>query len=208
MVIIESLKLFSFIIIMFVSVISTQGQSVDDMRKSFKDSYDFEARKDFYNAIDVLKKLNSTEYEVNLRLGWLHYLNQQYKESEGYYQLCIDSKPNSLEAKFGYTYPAAALNEWDNVAKQYNDILSLDPNNTQAGYKLGMIYYYKPDYQTALKYFEKVTVAYPFDYGSVLMTAWSNLKLGNTSDAKNGFYKSLLIKPDDPSALEGLGLLR
>jgi len=208
MVIIESIKLFSLILIMFVSVMSSPAQSVDDMRKAFKDSYDFETKKDFYNAIDALKKLNSNEYEVNLRLGWLHYLNQQYEESMGFYQTCIDSKPNSIEAKFGYTYPAAALNEWENVAKQYNDILNIDPQNTVASYKLGMIYYYKPDYQTALKYFEKVSTLYPFDYSAAVMAGWSNLKLGNVSEAKNYFNKSLMIKPDDPSALEGLGLLR
>ncbi|RPI17484.1 MAG: hypothetical protein EHM58_09205 [Ignavibacteriae bacterium] len=208
MVIIEAIKLLSLILVLSVSIANSNAQTSDDMRKAFKDSYEFEAKQDFYNSIDALKKLNNNDYETNLRLGWLHYLNQQYKESMGYYQSCIDSKPGSIEAKLGYTYPAAALNDWDNVAKQYNDILSIDPNNTQASYKLGMIYYYKPDYQTALKYFVKVSELYPFDFGSILMIGWSNLKLGNVSAAKTYFNKSLLIKPDDPSALEGLGLLR
>jgi Tfp pilus assembly protein PilF len=73
---------------------------------------------------------------------------------------------------------------------------------------MGMIYYYKPDYATAKGYFEKVTALYPFDSSSVLMVGWCNYQLGKTADAKTYFLKTLLIIPDNASALEGLSMIK
>ncbi|MEZ5148221.1 MAG: hypothetical protein R2759_14455 [Bacteroidales bacterium] len=73
-----------------------------------------------------------------------------FTESLAYYQRCIDLKPLSLEAKFGYVYPASAIGNWEQVKKQYNDILAIDPQNTTANYRLGSIYYGNEDYTTAL----------------------------------------------------------
>jgi Flp pilus assembly protein TadD len=70
-----------------------------------------------------------------------------------------------------------------------------------------MMYYYRADYNGALKYIEKTANMYPFDYYSVLMLAWTNLKLGRSREAEVLFNKVLLISPDDKSAEEGLGLL-
>lgn len=209
MVILNFIKQTSLIIFILFTVAFCSGQSNDDLRKAFKDSYGYEAKADYYNAIEALKKVNSSNsYEVNLRLGWLYYLNQQYKESMYYYQTSINLAPYSIEAKLGYVYPAAALKEWLKIAEQYNAILSIDPQNSTANYQLGVLYYYKPDYQTAFGYFDKVVNAYPFDYSSVLMLAWTNFKLGKSSEAKTLFNKALLIKPDDPSALEGLSYIK
>jgi tetratricopeptide (TPR) repeat protein len=209
MVILNFIKQTSFVIIILFAFSFCNAQSNDDMRKAFKDSYGYEAKADYYNAIDALKKVySSNNYEVNLRLGWLYYLNQQYKESMDYYQTSINLAPNSIEAKFGYVYPATAMKEWLKVGEQYIAILNIDPQNSSANYQLGILYYYKPDYQTALGYFEKVVSMYPFDYSSVLMLGWTNFKLGKSSEAKTYFNKALLIKPDDPSALEGLGYIK
>lgn len=197
--------LFIFFVFSYVSL----AQSKDDMLKAYIESYGYESKTDYYNAIEVLKKVyDRSSYETNIRLGWLNYLNQQYSESINYYQLCIDLMPNSIEARLGYVLPAAAMKDWQTVAKKYNEILAIDPLNTTANYRLGLIYYYKPDYSTAKQYFEKVVALYPFDSSSVLMMGWTNYQLGKTSEAKSYFQRALLIRPDDASAIEGLGLIK
>jgi len=80
--------------------------------------------------------------------------------------------------------------------------------NTTANYRLGLIAYGRQDYETALKYFSKVLNLYPFDYDTALMTGWSLLKTGKLREAKIMFQKTLLIKPNDSSALEGLAMIR
>ncbi len=208
---IKKLFLLVFVIVV-VSQISAMGDTDagpnSDLQKAFKESYEYEGKGQYTDAINVLKNVyNENLYEINLRLGWLYYLNKQYDESVLYYQKAINLLPYSIEAKFGIVNPLAAQEKWDKVAEQYVAILSTDPQNTIANYRLGLNYYYKADYTNAYKQFEKVVNLYPFDYSSVLMYAWSNYMLGKKKEAELLFNKVLLLSPDDKSALEGLGLL-
>lgn len=181
------------------------SQDYEAIQKAFSESYGYEYNGEYVKAIEVLKKVYSEEaYEINLRLGWLNYMGGYFTESLAYYQRCIDLKPLSLEAKFGYVYPASAIGNWEKVKKQYNDILEIDPQNTSANYRLGSIYYGNEDYTKAISYFEKVVNLYPFDYDALLMYAWTSLKLGKLREAKVLFNKVLMNKPDDASATEGL----
>jgi tetratricopeptide (TPR) repeat protein len=116
--------------------------------------------------------------------------------------------PLSIEAKFGYVYPASAMGNWEQVKKQYNDILKIDPQNSLTNYRMGSIYYGNEDYTTALKYFEKVVNLYPFDHDALLMYAWTNLKLGKLREAEVLFQKVIMNKPNDESAIEGLGMIK
>ncbi|HEY5535739.1 MAG TPA: tetratricopeptide repeat protein [Ignavibacteria bacterium] len=214
MYILKSLsKVLLFVFVLaFVSQINAQnGASTtgDDLITAFKESYMYESKGQFSDAINSLNKVyDKNIYEINLRLGWLYYENKQYQESVQYYQTSINLMPYSVEAKLGIVLPLAAFEDWTKVAEQYISILSIDPNNSSVNYKLGMIYYYKPDYEAAYKCFEKVVNMYPFDYYSSLMFAWSNYQLGKTREAEVLFNKVLLISPDDTSAQEGLALLR
>lgn len=205
------LILFAFIIIVISQINARSNTDTGpdgDLQKAFKDSYAFEKNELYSSAIDAFKGVyDEKNYEINLRLGWLYYLNKQYDESVKYYETASILLPYSIEARFGIVNPLAAQEKWDKVAEQYTAIISIDPQNTTANYRLGLGYYYKADYANAFKYFEKVVNLYPFDYNSNLMYAWSNFQLGKSKEAEMLFRKVLLISPDDASALEGLGLL-
>jgi tetratricopeptide (TPR) repeat protein len=208
----KKLLLLSFVIVVVsqISAMSDTDAGPDsDLQKAFKESYAFETKEQYTDAINVLKNVyEENSYEINLRLGWLYYLNKQYDESVQYYQKAGSLIPYSIESKFGIVNPYAAQEKWDKVAEQYVSILSIDPQNTLANYRLGLSYYYKADYTNAYKQFEKVVNLYPFDYNSVLMYAWANYQLGKSREAELMFNKVLLMSPDDKSALEGLGLLK
>lgn len=188
----------------------TSGSSEKkDVIEAFKQSHEYEKKGQLGNAINALIEVyDGSSYEINVRLGWLHYFNKNYSESIVYYKKAISIMPYALESKFGLVLPAAALEDWTAVTEQYNDILTIDPQNTLANYRLGLIYYYKPDYELALKHFEKVGNLYPFDYDTIIMIAWSSWQLGKMRDAKVLFEHALMIKPDDISALEGLSLIK
>lgn len=176
---------------------------------AFSKSYQLETKSDFKGAIDALTPVyNKSSYEINLRMGWLYYKAGSYKESQTYYQLALDLKPNAIEAMFGYVYPAYALGNMNEVVAQYNKILMIDPQNTTANYRMGMIAYNKKDYQVAYKYFNKVVVLYPFSYDALIMYAWSSYRIGKNDDAKILFNRVLCLSPGDKSALEGLSMLK
>ena len=192
-----------------ILISSIQAQDYKVVQDAFEKSYLYEYTGDYSKAIDGLKAVYSEEsYEINLRLGWLTYMAGFFTESTAYYQKTMELKPVSIEAKFGYVYPASALGNWEQVKKQYNDILLIDAQNTIANYRMGSIFYGNEDYTTALKYFEKIVNLYPFDYDGLLMYAWTNLNLGKFREAEVLFNKVLMNQPNDESALQGLNLIK
>jgi len=185
------------------------AQTFEATQQAFSKSYDYETQGNYAKAIEELKKVYLADsYEINLRLGWLSYLQGQFTESSAYYLKAMTLKPFSIEAKFGYVYPLAAAGNWALVKTQYFEIIKIDPQNTLANYRLGLIFYNSGDFQTAFKYLEKVVNLYPFDYDSMVLFAWTNIKLGKLREAEILFKKVLLIKPNDESAKEGLGLVK
>ncbi|MBN3035702.1 MAG: tetratricopeptide repeat protein [Bacteroidales bacterium] len=185
------------------------AQDYGKLREAFSKSYEYEYSGEYTRAIESLKTVyDSDSYELNLRLGWMNYLAGFFTESLAYYGKAIDLRPLAIQARFGIVYPASALGNWESVKSQYNEILRIDPQNSQANYRLGAIYYGNEDYATALRYFEKVVNLYPFDYDGLLMYAWTNLKLGKYREAEVLFNKVLLHQPNDTSALQGLEMIR
>ena len=185
------------------------SQNYSELREAFGKSYEYESKGNYAEAISVLKAVYQQDlYEINLRLGWVTYLAGQFTESSAYYQEAKKLKPYSIEAKFGFAYPASALGNWDQVINEYTEILAIDPQNSIANYRMGSIFYGRKDYAKAEKYLEKVVNLYPFDYDSLVLYAWTSLRLGKTREAQVLFNKALLNKPKDTSALEGLALIK
>ncbi len=185
------------------------SQNGDAIAKAFADSYAHENNGKYDDAIKSLKAVYQEEsYEINIRLGWLHYQNGLFSESITYYRKAVKLMPYAVEPKFGLVLPAAALGQWNEVEEQYNRIIEIDSKNTLANYRLGLIYYGKKDYGKAEKKFSLVVNLYPFEYDSAIMLAWTNYFLGKTREAKLLFQKCLWIRPDDASAKEGLKLIK
>jgi tetratricopeptide (TPR) repeat protein len=179
------------------------------LQAEFAKSQEYEGRGNFADAIASMKTIYQEDsYEINLRLGWLTYLGGLFTESSAYYQKAIKLKPYSIEAKIGFANPASALGNWDQVVARYNEILTIDPQNTTVNYRMGSIYYGRKDYAKAEKYLEKVINLYPFDYDTMILYAWTNFKLGKLREAQVMFNKVLLNKPKDTSAMEGLSLIK
>lgn len=186
-------------------VIRLQAQTNAVLQKAFRTSYADEQNKNYIAAInDIYPYLSDNSYEVNIRLGWLHYLNKNYTASQSYYQKAISIKPGAIEAKFGFVKPLSFLQSWDKVLEQYLAILKIDPQNTQANYWAGIIYYNRKQYDAAIRCFKVVVTLYPFDYDGNHMLAWSNLMAGKKPDARSLFERALVIKPADASSTDGL----
>lgn len=175
------------------------------LQKAFRTSYADEGNKNYAAAIsDIMPYYADDDYEANVRLAWLHYLNKNYTASQTYYTKAIGLKPGAIEPKFGIVKPLSYLQSWDKVLQQYLDILKIDPQNTQANYWAGVIYYNRHQYPVAIKCFKVVATLYPYDYDGNHMLAWANLLAGHKDEAKVYFQKALIIKPDDESSNDGL----
>jgi tetratricopeptide (TPR) repeat protein len=201
--------LFSITLVLIFATQANAQTNYQALQDAFSKSYAYESRGNFADAISIIKGIYQEDsYEINVRLGWVTYLAGQFTESAAYYQKAIALKPYAIEPRIGFANPASALGNWDQVIAQYNEILATDPQNTVVNYRLGSIYYGRKDYLKAEKYLEKVVNLFPFDYDSMVLYAWTNFRLGKLREAQVLFNKSLLIRPKDPSALEGLGLIK
>lgn len=178
-------------------------------RETFSKSYKEELNKNYPAAIALmLSAYDEAKYEVNLRLGWLYYMNKNYKESEKYYSRAVSLKKNSMEAKQGVILPLTAMERWDDVLQQYKDMLAIDPMNVTANYWAGVIYYNRKKNEEAAKHFEKVVQQHPFGYDGNHMLGWTYLNLGKPAEAKQYFTMALLISPEDPSSLSGFNKVK
>ena len=188
--------------------VSIFAQDNESLQRAFSNSYQLEIDSKYTEAINELKAVyNEESYDINIRLGWLHYVSGLFNESTPYYLKCIQLMPLSIEARLGIVNPASAMGNWTQVENSYNEILAMDSENSIANYRLGIIYYGKGDYKKALKYFDNLLNHYPFDYDAIIMSAWTYFKMGDMRKAQILFNKALLNQPNDKSALEGLSLI-
>lgn len=202
---VKRLTLISALILIFATV----GAQQTARQSAFSKSYELEKATNYAAAIKELTKIYEPgDYFANIRLGWLHYLAKNQSESIRYYEKAISLNPYAIEAKFGLIKPLSATENWEKVKTQYLQILKIDPQNTVANYWLGVIYYNRTDYTNANKLFEKVVNLYPLDYDSVIMLAWTKLRLGKTAEAKVLFNHALTLRPADKSAMDGLKLIK
>ncbi len=198
-------------IVAIIAILSFNAAAQNEaaLQKAFSESYTQEYYKKYPEAIATMSKVSDeNNYETNLRLGWLNYLNKNYTQSQAHYQKAIDLKPYSVEAKLGIVKPLSVLESWDKVLQQYEEILKIDAQNYTANYWAGIVYYNRKKYDGCIKLFEKLVNLYPFDYDANHMLAWSYLNSGRNNDAKILFNKALLIKPADASSLAGLGKIK
>lgn len=199
----------SILILLFGLTINFAQAQDDKVKNAFAASLGLEIKGSYPQAISkIMEVYVPTSYEMNLRLGWLNYCAGLQKESKQYYNMAMNIMPFSIEAKFGSIYPMTALNEWDNIALQYQNILKIDPNNSYALYALGMVYYNGKLYEKANKCFTLLVNLYPFSYDGLHMLAWTSYRLAKNKEAKQLFNRVLLLAPNDPSSLEGLALIK
>ena len=193
------------ILFLLVTVITKSYSQEGSIVTAFSKSYACEYRYQYDSAIYVLKPNYTAEnYEVNLRMGWLSYLAGKYDQSIMYYKKAVSLMPAAIEPLLGYVYPLSALEKWDEVIKQYQAMLKLDPANYIANFRLGLIYFNRKDHLVSKKYLDKALNLFPFEYDVVHLSAWNHLSLANYREAKVLFNKALMIRPNDLSSIEGL----
>ncbi len=204
----EKVKI-SLLLLFFLVTAARPVMGQSNIQEAFRESYTHENNGEIEKAIEALEKVyESSSYELNLRLGWLHYQKGSMNESIGFYHRAVDLKPYAVEPKLGLAYPLSALGRWDDIIGLYEQILRTDPQNSLVNYRMGLIYYNRGQYERADLFIEKVVNLYPFDYDSLLLFAWNKLMLGRKREATVLFNKVLLANPGDESALRGLDMIR
>lgn len=197
-------RIFSVAIAALTGALPAVAQAQTDQSAAFAASYVAEARANYDDAITPLRAVYTSTYEQNLRLGWLFFLAKGYPSATVYYQKAVALRPSALEPRFGLIKPLNALGQVEKMLGVYEDILKIDPQNTQANYWAGVIHLNNKAYDRAARSFERVVNLYPFDYDSTISLAWTYLNQGKKAEARALYAKVLLIRPGDAAATAGL----
>lgn len=205
----------SFILGVVFLMIASSGSwalSYEEVQKNYALSYKAEYELNYAEAIKpILAMLNSygaQKYHFNLRLGWLNYLSQNYKDAVAYYKQAIAIEPGSIDARLGIILPLMAAENWVEAIKAGTAALRVDANNYYVNSRLAYCYFSNADYANAEKFYQKVLELYPTDLEMQLGLAWTCLKEAKKNAAEKLFKTVLLRSPDNQSALAGLNSLK
>lgn len=191
------MKTLLFTLILLATIPFAQAQDFSKKTNAFRNSYTAESAGNYATAVKELENLNDKSYEVQLRLGWLNYLQKNYSGSINHYKLAIAASAQSIEARLGLVYPLTALENYNEVLKTYLDILKIDPNHSKAHYWAAYSYFYRKDYTKASEHLAKILTLYPFDYDANVLQAQSLLARGKLVEAKTHYQRALLYSPSN-----------
>ena len=183
--------------------------ALDDaaIREAYHNSYAYERVENYDDAIrsmlPVLRDYPET-YTVNLRLGWLYYLNKKYANALEHYEKAIKIAPASIEAKLGHLLPLLAQARYAEVEREAFQILNVDFYNYYGNMRLIYALRMLHKYEAAEKVVLKMLAIYPIDV--IFLTEYALIRhgQGDTDTAVKVFYDVQILDPENPTAKDFL----
>ncbi len=181
-----------------------------EITEAYYKSYAYERVGNYTNAINALAMVYQAypkTYTINIRLGYLNYLNQRYANAVKYYDAAHTIAPESLS-------PRTAMMLVLNTQTQYSDseaigyqILKIDPYNYYANLYLLSALRLSKKYEAGAKIALKMLAIAPSDISFLLEYGWLTLAQSDTQKAYGAFNYVLLLDPENVSAKQGMQLL-
>ena len=185
--------------------------SLEDIKNAYYTSYKYEVAGDYKDAIRSLMIIYNNYpngYTVNLRLGWLYYLNKNYSNSIFHYKKAIKVAPYSVEAKLGLTLPLLAQGKYSSVEKLCYQILNQDFYNYYGNLKLVYVLRKQKKYDLAEKVINKMLYLYPTDTNFLLELGILKFEKREFNNAKRILNDVLILDPENLKAKHYLKLLK
>ncbi|MDP8232126.1 MAG: tetratricopeptide repeat protein [Candidatus Zophobacter franzmannii] len=167
-------------------------------------SYTYESKYQYTAAIEAMQSLYTNSQDdvfVNLRLGWLYYLNADYDNAVKHYETAYDQE-KCLEAIEGLVSVAYMQGEWEKVIASSDEILKKYPHNTSVRFKKAYSFFALKDWNKAAKSFNEVLKVYPYDLDSRCYLLACQLYSGDMMNAKKTYSFVIQYSPACPYIAE------
>lgn len=190
-------------VIFLLGSTTTWGMTTPEIMQAYYKSYNYEKMQDFRNAVNALAPVireYPSGYTVNLRLGWLYYLKQNYADSLHYYEMAMKIAPQSLEAKLGYILPLMVQRRYDLVETTAYQILEKDRYNYYANLRLAVALRLEKKYAPAAKVIQQMLSLYPIDVTFLTELGLVREAEGKKDAAAAIFTDVLTLDPENPAA--------
>lgn len=197
-----------FTLLLVFTTSSCFALSPQAIQTAYHNSYTYENLRDYNNAIKALAPVSSAHpdgYTVNLRLGWLNFLDGQFANADHYYEQAIKAAPDALEPKLGYLMPLLAQKKYAKAETIENQVLSVDPYNYYGNLRLAYTLRMEKKYDAAEKIANKMLAIYPTNVAFMTELAQTKAARGDKAKASELFWHILTLDPGNTAANAYLG---
>lgn len=170
------------------------------IRDAYHSSYRYEKAQSYADAIKALAPVAEAYpqgYTVNLRLGWLHYLQGSQATARAYYEASMKVAPNSIEAKLGYLLPLLAQERYEEAESVARQIVRIDPANYYANLRLAYALRMQKKNEAAADIVNRQLVYYPTDVSLLLELGLLKVAQELPAEALRVFQDVLTLDPEN-----------
>ncbi len=199
----------TFIVFLFSFSILVGGatEDSDDIKASYLKSYDYEKMNQYSEAIKILAPLYAKYpkgYMLNLRLGWLFYLDRKYMDAIQYYQKALLVNTYSLEPKLGLIKVYLDTSEYHKAMQMSYEIIKTDYYNYYGNLYMAKALIAKKEYANADKVVKKMLLLYPTDV-VFLQTLAMNYKATDNTALSQLYQDILILDPNNIFVRSNIG---
>lgn len=183
-----------------------QGQDTTQAASLWSDSLRLEQNSDYAGALDKMAyfaKVSSDIYLIQIRCGWLNYMNKSYDKAVTDYLAAAKIEPTSLTPYLGLMYTYRAAGQTPQALQACRQVLQIDPLNYTATKMLAAISYENGNFTDAAQDYLSLLRTHPEDESLLSGAGWSLLKLNRKAEAKLCFQRLLILSPTYSYAQSG-----
>ncbi|MEJ2540247.1 MAG: hypothetical protein P8188_09785, partial [Gemmatimonadota bacterium] len=179
-----------------------------DVAGAYARSFTYERTQAYDDAIRALAPVYDAVpngYTVNLRMGWLFYLNGNYSNSITHYEVAEAAAPGALEPRLGHLLPLLAQERWADAEALGYQVVSADHFSYYGNLRLAIALRMQGKLDAAYQVALKMITAYPTDVLHLVEFARIVDARGDAPEAARLFREILILDPENEAARQYLG---
>lgn len=196
-------------------VLPTEGEAQErgaagglDVAGAYARSFGYERTEAYDDAVRALAPVYDAYpngYTVNLRMGWLFYLNGNYTNAVAHYEVAEAAAPTALEPKLGRLLPLLAQERWAEAEALGYQVVSVDHYSYYGNLRLAAALRMQGKADAAYQVALKMVAAYPTDVLYLVELARTIDARGDPDEARRIFGEVLILDPENEAARRYLG---
>jgi tetratricopeptide (TPR) repeat protein len=174
-----------------------------DIAGAYARSFGYERTQAYDDAIRALAPVYDAYpngYTVNLRMGWLFYLNGNYSNAVAHYEVAEAAAPSALEPKLGRLLPLLAQERWAEAEALGYQVVSVDHYSYYGNLRLAVALRMQGKVDAAYQVALKMLTAYPTDILYLVELARTVDARGDPDEARRLFGEVLILDPENEAA--------
>ncbi len=174
-----------------------------DVAYAYARSFGYERTQAYEDAVRSLAPVYEAYpngYTVNLRMGWLFYLNGNYSNAVAHYEVAEAAAPSALEPKLGRLLPLLSQERWAEAEAVGYQIVSVDHYSYYGNLRLAAALRMQGKVESAYQVALKMVTAYPTDVAYLVELARIAEARGEGDEARRLFGEILILDPENEVA--------